>query len=1252
MYQKVSSLKVAGATDPVQIEYIETTTTMSTVPYINTGYYFTANTDVEMEYALGDKFGNDWNALFGARNYFVSDVFAFYGYGGSGIKGTFARNAETHGTVDLPKNQKLKLTTSGTTCTIEDASGTTLSTITGGTAGANTNYPLIIFGIYNWSDGVLPKNQPAMKLYRFKIYESGVLQKDFVPVVTSDGKGALKDLVSGTIYNSANTGEFELSPDGQTAAADNGVTVYEGKLVVNTTDNHMYKYTNGSFVDQGAITLQTISDTNYRNLSNWTHAAFYDSTFGVNVYDATNGTNLLNPYEGKSGWEPLSYKLTGLTKGDAYRVSFNYSCAKWYGWPSYYSSPLPFYVFDNESMPSAEYNPGASGSLVYIPLPQAATTNEAHSHDFTAAHNFALMCIQFGVVDDGSHNPAFSFNFDNITVEHYVYPTRYGAITWTDPVKYTELEYIESTGATRENPFTLPYRPITATQIGMKFRVYDTSSGWCAIFSGRNIYAGTGISLYKNGNNNNKFGYFTGGTTSTGDNFADFSYNTDYTITADVTNLNINGTNHSTGNTETNATTRNLSIFANPEWDNPMRGRIYYCTISENGETIYDFKPVMRHDGVYGYYDAATHTFVQPVQGSYTGYGFATKANESYVYYPADTRTVVVGSTQNYQPTKVNMDGATFTWTSSDTSKATVAADGTVTGVAAGTVTITATTDAHDGWTASYELIVSEPNYIRHDVNNVGYAVVTGGEGWNDGLVEYLVDNDATTKFGCSSAENAWAIIIAEQPVAVGQYSLVMAADSYNYPGRIPRSWKLEGSNDNQTWTTIDERTQDYAAITSSKEETVFTPSDYTTTYKFFKFTATAFDGGFQLGELWINEQVHTWGEPAVTAATCTTEGKSVKECSDCHTLQTTYSPIVAHNFVNGACSVCEATSEVALLPDGQTNPYTVKFRHMTGSDNTVDIETDWNTAAFDDSAWDDMLMPLGTYGVYKTRWLAEYNTFWMRRTFSITDKSQFAAFKLKTLHDDDYKIYVNGHLVHEALGWTNNTNWYETYVDPSYLVNGTNVVAVYIEQNYGGAYCDFSLTGLKATNVTIGSALYATYIPPFDVTTTGSGVTAYTIQLENIQNGWVTLTEVTNIPAGAPVIVHANASGTYPVNPTTTAASELTGNILRVASSAITVETAKTIYGLFNYPQLSGVGFYPLKVGATVPQGKVYYQLASSGEAKDFYALFGDDATGIEGVIVNRLDGTQEIYNLRGQKLDKLERGVNIVNGKKIVVK
>jgi hypothetical protein len=46
------------------------------------------------------------------------------------------------------------------------------------------------------------------------------------------------------------------------------------------------------------------------------------------------------------------------------------------------------------------------------------------------------------------------------------------------------------------------------------------------------------------------------------------------------------------------------------------------------------------------------------------------------------------------------------------------------------------------------------------------------------------------------------------------------------------------------------------------------------------------------------------------------------------------------------------------------------------------------------------------------------------------------------------------------------------------------------------------------------------------------------------------------------------------------------------------------------------------------------------------------DVIDGIENVNVNDNANAREIYNLSGQRLSKTQKGVNIVNGKKYVVK
>jgi hypothetical protein len=399
--------------------------------------------------------------------------------------------------------------------------------------------------------------------------------------------------------------------------------------------------------------------------------------------------------------------MEGLEAGVTYKVSFVFSCEQWKSWNEGAYSFLPFYVRNTDAFDHASAPNNVGGEILGMTrLPKAQTTNQPYSFEFTADKDWVALNIQFGVCDDGEHNPPYYFYFDNLSIEKYVFPAAYDEITWEDTKKYTPLAYIESVSAARENVFEFPYKPTTDTKVNIRFQT-EVEGGWRAIFSARNIYAGTGMSLYINGNDNAHIGYFTGGTTGSGDNRAPFEIGKEYEAECTVDNLKLNDVDYPTGETACNATSRNFSIFANPEWDNAFHGRIWYFRLSEGEEEICNYVPAMRHDGVFGFYDTVKGDFVLPKQG-FDGYTFQLAGDQAYVCFLPEARTVAAGAKANFQPTIQNLDNVNLTWKSADESIATVAEDGTVTGVALGKVQITCTTDADGGWEAAYTLEVTQ----------------------------------------------------------------------------------------------------------------------------------------------------------------------------------------------------------------------------------------------------------------------------------------------------------------------------------------------------------------------------------------------------------------------------------------------------------------------------------------------------------------------------------------------------------------
>jgi hypothetical protein len=185
----------------------------------------------------------------------------------------------------------------------------------------------------------------------------------------------------------------------------------------------------------------------------------------------------------------------------------------------------------------------------------------------------------------------------------------------------------------------------------------------------------------------------------------------------------------------------------------------------------------------------------------------------------------------------------------------------------------------------------------------------------------------------------------------------------------------------------------------------------------------------------------------------------------------------------------------------------------------------------------------------------------------------------------------------------------------------------------------------LGATSATIDVAVtdagYATFVAPCNVDFEGCDVSAYAAQ---VNNTYVHLEPVTTVPAGTAVVVKA-AAGTYAIN-SATSNSLGADNDLVAAMDDITADG--TQYALAKKNGV--VGFYKVEEGTTIPAGKGYIIISSP--VKAFYFLDADDATGIKTINNGKLTTDNVIYNLAGQRLQKLQKGINIVEGKKIAVK
>ena len=196
--------------------------------------------------------------------------------------------------------------------------------------------------------------------------------------------------------------------------------------------------------------------------------------------------------------------------------------------------------------------------------------------------------------------------------------------------------------------------------------------------------------------------------------------------------------------------------------------------------------------------------------------------------------------------------------------------------------------------------------------------------------------------------------------------------------------------------------------------------------------------------------------------------------------------------------------------------------------------------------------------------------------------------------------------------------------------------LGIAFRQNLGvDAYPVLDATHNVVTKITeVG---YATLFVDNAALTVTEGVNVFTGVLNDDK---VKLNAVEGAFAVAEPVVLKGAAGVYSFAPTGDAVAKVDGNVLKGAADDI---AASGQYVLAQ-PEGEPVGFYKATSG-TIKAGKAYLETASGVKA---FLFSGDDATGISAV--ESLNENGAIYNVAGQRLNKMQKGINIVNGKKVL--
>ncbi|MBR1791982.1 MAG: hypothetical protein IJ754_09575 [Bacteroidaceae bacterium] len=307
---------------------------------------------------------------------------------------------------------------------------------------------------------------------------------------------------------------------------------------------------------------------------------------------------------------------------------------------------------------------------------------------------------------------------------------------------------------------------------------------------------------------------------------------------------------------------------------------------------------------------------------------------------------------------------------------------------------------------------------------------------------------------------------------------------------------------------------------------------------------------------------------------------------------------------------------------------------------------------------------PSQTQGLYGLKYLAPANVNLAQAFYFVhTTGNKYKVYAVDTDGNDRY-------ITTQAEGY--GTTWYEGIRT---ITDAGKAMEIEIRPNGEGLYLLWNTGANKAlahngtnnndlfTNNTANFQFVATTKPSIDINTTAlgwattmlpfavaelpEGVKAYTCAAVN--GTTLVLNEVTELEANKPYIIEGEWVETLTGD---AQGQELTYTEGLLTGTYAEIDAINGTYIL--QKQDEKVAFYHVNTDVAqpkVPANRCYLTYSADPGVKMF--ILEDMATGVnlvpgEGVTVNG----SEIYNLAGQKLSKTQKGVNIIGGKKVIIK
>lgn len=626
----------------------------------------------------------------------------------------------------------------------------------------------------------------------------------------------------------------------------------------------------------------------------------------------------------------------------------------------------------------------------------------------------------------------------------------------------------------------------------------------------------------------------------------------------------------------------------------------------------------------------------------------AQEKKEAGIAYETKAYTITVGD-EFTAPTLTNPNELTVSYAGDNDKLATVDATSgriTLTEGAIGEVTVTASfagNDEYEAGEASYTLTVEEKaeNISVIDLRGKttpivfskpkeGFITETGYANYVDGVI---TDDNGVSYSGWNATDAMTGNTVGIQLKAnSGKLSSPVVLSDHGFT--------VELTNITNTANIVaGEESSSTGSLTTTATSTNFVIQSTSKYTKFTTMVITPIDPSTFVSAPTFSVEEGFYSPGLTVELSCTDEGTTIFYTTDGS------APTNASNEYNGAITINETTTIKAIAYDAEGNKSEVASATYTIFDHTWAIQ---------------MLPTYGTKDVEVTTVLTTPVTITFDQASSSNPPKYYK-------NGDAVRFYSKNTLTISApegkaitsIKVNCSTEGYTTELTPncgSYSKEGTTgtwsgmepIVELTAPSQTRIQSIDVETVDLEEIgSVTVSSAGYATYCN-LQTCIVGDGSVTFVVPMA--EGSTLEEEAIGTIPAGTGVLV--KGEGTYKVY----GHAKLTGNVKANHLIGVVEETTvpTDCYVLQN--QDGNVAFYKVQEGTVITLGANKAYLDSSIDAGGAVKAFfmgeeAGEATGIDTVDASAEKAT-EIYNLNGQRVSVMTKGIYIVNGKKVLVK